>query len=62
MLHVWADGTWCWANETRSDMSDDYLTISVPEWCDNDDAELISRRVQEVGCVDDDWLAGLFGL
>lgn len=44
---VWPDGAWSWAADLAemSHKSDDYLTVNVPEWADEEDVENIAAIV-----------------
>lgn len=44
--YVWADGTWCWADELNqmNHKSDDYYPVELPEWADENDMEIIASR------------------
>ena len=61
---VWPDGTWCWQHERSqySSKSDDYQTIAVPEWGDEDDCEAIATIIQRDGKISDTQLCHIWGL
>ena len=51
-LLVWADGSYCWADELEEygqHKSDDYLTFVLPDYADERHADLIALGAQTQG-------------